>query len=95
MQTYLSSFVSTRSGAKSCFKTLAPFSHSRLWRRGPSPRRRHATYNFRRPPANNPFTPQQEVTEGSKGSSPGLQKPNAGFQEKRPVSIYVAQLGST
>src|SRR5882757_90050 len=52
----------------------------------------HATYNP--PPAcNNPFTPQQEVTEGAKVAAQ-VYKQMPVLPETDPVSIYVAQLGS-
>jgi hypothetical protein len=50
----------------------------------------HATYNA--PPCNNPFTPQQEVTEGAKVAAQ-VYKQMPVLPETDPVSIYVAQLG--
>lgn len=50
-----------------------------------------ATYNA--PPAcNNPFTPQQEVTEGAKVAAQVYQQMPV-LPENDPVSLYVAQLG--
>ncbi len=45
------------------------------------------------PPCNNPFTPQQEVTEGSKVAAQVYQAMPV-LPESDPVSQYVAQLGS-
>jgi hypothetical protein len=54
--------------------------------------RAHAAYNP--PPAcNNPFTPQQEVTEGSKVAAQ-VYKQMPVLPESDPVSLYVAQLGA-
>ena len=52
----------------------------------------HATYNPP-PPCNNPFTPQQEVTEGSKVAAQ-VYKQMPVLPESDPVSLYVAQLGA-
>ena len=54
--------------------------------------RAHATYNPP-PPCNNPFTPQQEVTEGAKVAAQ-VYKQMPVLAESDPVSIYVAQLGA-
>ena len=54
--------------------------------------RAHATYNPP-PPCNNPFTPQQEVTEGSKVAAQ-VYKQMPVLPESDPVSLYVAQLGA-
>jgi hypothetical protein len=54
--------------------------------------RAHATYNLP-PPCNNPFTPQQEVTEGSKVAAQ-VYKQMPVLPESDPVSLYVAQLGA-
>ena len=54
--------------------------------------RAHATYNPP-PPCNNPFTPQQEVTEGAKVAAQ-VYKQMPVLPETDPVSIYVAQLGA-
>ena len=54
--------------------------------------RAHATYNP--PPAcNNPFTPQQEVTEGAKVAAKVYQQMPV-LPESDPVALYVAQLGA-
>jgi hypothetical protein len=53
--------------------------------------RAHATYNPP-PPCNNPFTPQQEVTEGAKVAAQ-VYKQMPVLPETDPVSVYVAQLG--
>jgi hypothetical protein len=58
---------------------------------GASGTRAHATYNPP-PPCNNPFTPQQEVTEGAKVATQ-VYKQMPVLPESDPVSIYVAQLG--
>ncbi len=52
----------------------------------------HATYNPP-PPCNNPFTPQQEVTEGAKVAAQ-VYKQMPVLPESDPVSIYVAKLGA-
>ena len=54
--------------------------------------RAHATYNPP-PPCNNPFTPQQEITEGAKVAAQ-VYKQMPVLPESDPVSIYVAQLGA-
>jgi len=54
--------------------------------------RAHATYNPP-PPCNNPFTPEQEVTEGAKVAAQ-VYKQMPVLPESDPVSIYVAQLGA-
>jgi hypothetical protein len=59
---------------------------------GASGTRAHATYNPP-PPCNNPFTPQQEVTEGAKVAAQ-VYKQMPVLPESDPVSIYVAQLGA-
>jgi predicted Zn-dependent protease len=51
-----------------------------------------ATYNPP-PPCNNPFTPQQEVTEGSKVAAQVYRQMPV-LPESDPVSLYVAQLGA-
>jgi hypothetical protein len=56
-----------------------------------STNRAQATYNPP-PPCANPFTPQQEVTEGSKIAAKVYQQMPV-LPETDPVSIYVAQLG--
>jgi beta-barrel assembly-enhancing protease len=57
-----------------------------------STNRAQATYNPP-PPCANPFTPQQEVTEGSKVAAKVYQQMPV-LPETDPVSIYVAQLGA-
>ena len=52
----------------------------------------HATYTPP-PPCNNPFTPQQEVTEGSKVAAKVYQQMPV-LPENDPVSLYVSQLGA-
>jgi hypothetical protein len=54
--------------------------------------RAHATYTPPTPCAN-PFTPQQEVTEGAKVAAKVYQQMPV-LPENDPVSIYVAQLGA-
>lgn len=54
--------------------------------------RAHATYTPP-PPCNNPFTPQQEVTEGAKVAAQ-VYKQMPVLPENDPVSLYVAQLGA-
>src|ERR1700760_1878810 len=54
--------------------------------------RAHATYNPP-PPCNNPFTPQQEVTEGAKVAAQ-VYKQMPVLPESDPVSVYVAKLGA-
>ncbi len=54
--------------------------------------RGHAAYTPP-PPCNNPFTPQQEVTEGAKVAAKVYQQMPV-LPESDPVSIYVAQLGA-
>ena len=51
-----------------------------------------ATYNPP-PPCNNPFTPQQEVTEGAKVAAQVYQQMPV-LPENDPVSRYVSQLGA-
>jgi hypothetical protein len=53
--------------------------------------RAHATYNPP-PPCSNPFTPQQEVTEGAKVAAQ-VYKQMPVLPETDPASLYVAQLG--
>lgn len=60
-----------------------------LWGSGT---RAHATYTPP-PPCNNPFTPQQEVTEGAKVAAKVYQQMPV-LPENDPVSLYVAQLGA-
>jgi beta-barrel assembly-enhancing protease len=86
MPSSLPSTVSTRSRKnilKVCVLTLA------LCATGP---RARATYNPP-PPCNNPFTPQQEVTEGAKVAAQ-VYKQMPVLPETDAVSIYVAQLGA-
>jgi Zn-dependent protease with chaperone function len=52
----------------------------------------HATYTPP-PPCANPFTPQQEVTEGAKVAAQVYQQMPV-LPESDPVSLYVAQLGA-
>ncbi len=52
----------------------------------------HATYTPP-PPCANPFTPQQEVTEGAKVAAQVYQQMPV-LPENDPVSLYVAQLGA-
>jgi beta-barrel assembly-enhancing protease len=54
--------------------------------------RAHAAYNPP-PPCNNPFTPQQEVSEGSKVAAQ-VYKQMPILPESDPVSLYAAQLGA-
>ena len=54
--------------------------------------RAHATFNPP-PPCNNPYTPQQEVTEGAKVAAQ-VYKQMPVLPESDPVSLYVAQLGA-
>jgi beta-barrel assembly-enhancing protease len=54
--------------------------------------RAHATYTPP-PPCNNPFTPEQEVTEGAKVAAKVYQQMPV-LPDSDPVSIYVAQLGA-
>jgi beta-barrel assembly-enhancing protease len=54
--------------------------------------RAHAAYNPP-PPCNNPFTPQQEVSEGSKVAAQ-VYKQMPVLPESDPVSLYAAQLGA-
>jgi beta-barrel assembly-enhancing protease len=86
MPSSLRSTVSTRSRKhilKLCILTLALCATCT---------RAHATYNPP-PPCNNPFTPQQEVTEGAKVAAQ-VYKQMPVLPESDPVSIYVAQLGA-
>jgi hypothetical protein len=54
--------------------------------------RAHATYTPP-PPCNNPFTPQQEVTEGSQVAGKVYQQMPV-LPESDPVSMYIARLGA-
>ena len=75
--------LSIKLSTKLCMMTLVA---------GAASQRAHATYTP--PPAcNNPFTPQQEVTEGAKVAAKVYQQMPV-LPESDPVSMYVAQLGA-